>query len=314
MCRFVKSPLMAGFALLTMSVVSNSSVSYSKTVTVFAAGDVATCPSPGGIRGKISFWYAKLTGAYIPGGHLKTGKLLDDTRGLILGLGDFAYNAGSEVQYRDCYSPGWGRHRSRIRPTPGNHDYWTPDAKGYFDYFGDAAGPRDKGYYSFDHGAWHIISLNPYTKDFDGQASWLKSDLSSARNRCILAFWHQPYFSVGKRGGEPKDKALYDILYDGGVSIVLAGHEHQYSRFSPQNPQGQFEINRGIRQFVVGTGGSSLNTSVNAELPDTLESLILGQWGVLKLVLHEKGYRWDFLTVDPNGPKDKGSSGCVERP
>jgi hypothetical protein len=237
---------------------------------VFAAGDIADCRSEGDEA---------------------TTKLLEETKGTILTLGDNAYEKGSAEDFADCYSPTWGRFKDRTRPAPGNHEYNTEAAEGYFDYFGEAAGDPDEGYYSYDVGEWHLVALNSNCEEVGGcyasspQVRWLKADLRRHQAACTLAYWHHPLFSSGTRhGNTPAVRPLWEALYEAGADVILAGHEHNYERFAPQDPSGEADPERGIREFVVGTGGGGshypiLDPIANSEVHND------DTYGVLKLTL-----------------------------
>jgi hypothetical protein len=188
-----------------------------------------------------------------------TARLLDNISGTIFTVGDHAYPDGTAAQFSDCYGPNWGRHKNRTRPSPGNHDYHVSGAAGYFNYFGAAAGDPAMGYYSYNLGAWHIIALNSEISHSAGSAQeqWLRADLAANPNICTLAYWHAPRFSSGQHGNKASSQALWQALYEYGADVVLNGHDHIYERFAPQNPNGQADA-RGIREFVVGTGGAAL--------------------------------------------------------
>lgn len=257
--------------------------------TVVAVGDIARCNQ---------------------NGDEATAKLVEHTQGTVLALGDNAYDAGSDREYQECYDPAWGRFRQRTHPVPGNHDYETADAAGYFHYFGDAAG---KGYYSFDLGAWHLVALDSNCGDTGGcgpddpQGRWLRADLAESSAKCTLAFWHHPRFSSGKHGANDLSAPFWEALYEAGADLVLNGHDHDYERFAPQSPAGQADESRGIREFVVGTGGGNLrpfsSTAANSErrLAET--------YGVLALKLRPGAYDWRFVTADGD-TADKGSGAC----
>lgn len=252
------------------------------------AGDIAVCGSPG-------------TAA--------TARLLDETPGVVFTTGDNAYPAGTADEFERCYDPFWGRHRSRTRPTPGNHDYVQPGAGPYFDYFGDNAGPRGAGYYAYSVGRWRLYALNSNIDIGPGseQLRWLEAKLGRDTARCSLAYWHHPLFSSGPHGDNRELYAVWRLLYDAGVDVVLNGHDHAYERYAPQDPDGHPDPLRGIRQFVVGTGGADLY--VGGPPRPTSELRHLG-WGVLKLTLEEAGYRWEFLSVPGDTFRDSGSGPC----
>src|SRR5688500_11340672 len=189
-----------------------------------------------------------------------TAKLLDNIAGTVFTLGDNVYPDGAPAEFADCYGPSWGRHKDRTRPAPGNHDYHTANASGYYNYFGAAAGDPGKGYYSYNLGAWHIIALNSEVGYQAGSAQeqWLKADLAANKNGCTLAYFHHARFSSGQHGNITRMQPFWQALYDNGADVIVNGHDHLYERFAPQNPSGQADANRGIREFVVGIGGGGL--------------------------------------------------------
>jgi hypothetical protein len=280
-------------AALAILLICASAHAAERPATLLAAGDIALCGSAGARR---------------------TAALLDRLPGAIIVLGDLAYKRGTAAEFRDCYGPAWGRHKARSYPAPGNHEYYgTPTAEGYFGYWGRRAGPAGRGYYSFDLGAWHIVSLNSSVDAEPGSAQdlWLREDLAATAARCVLAYWHHPVFSSGKHGNIPRMLPLYRRLYAAGATLVLAGHDHLYERFAPQDPDGRADPARGIRSFTVGTGGRVLydfkTTRPNSEARHNRD------WGVLSLTLHAGRYAWAFITVD--GERlDSGAADCVERP
>ena len=242
-----------------------------------------------------------------------TARLLETIPGTVFTLGDNAYETGTEADFNTYYDPTWGRHKSRTRPSAGNHDYLTPGAAPYFDYFGAAAGDPDKGYYSYDVGDWHIIVLNSQCSEVGGCAStdpqglWLQADLSANPAACTLAYWHHPRFSSDGNNLEVQD--FWSLLYDAGADVVLNGHEHSYERFALQDPVGFADPEYGIRQFVVGTGGRSLSPLVSSA-PNS-EVANSDSHGVLKLTLNPTGYDWEFIPVAGDTFTDFGSGTCV---
>jgi len=239
-----------------------------------------------------------------------TAKLLDSISGTVFTVGDNVYPDGTAAQFTDCYGPTWGRHKDRTRPSPGNHDYHTAGAAGYFGYFGAAAGDPAKGYYSYNLGAWHIISLNSEVGYAAGSAQeqWLKADLAANSSMCTLAYWHHPRFSSAQHGNSTRSQAFWQALYDQGADVVLNGHDHTYQRFAPQNPSGQADP-KGIREFVVGTGGAGLypfpTNQPNTEVRNNTTH------GVLKLTLHATSYDWQFVPIAGQNFTDSGSANCV---
>jgi hypothetical protein len=247
-----------------------------------------------------------------------TAKLLGSIQGTILVLGDAAYEHGSPEEFADCYSSTWGRFKDRTKPVPGNHDYHTEGAEGYFEYFGKAAGDPSEGYYSYDLGAWHIVALNSNCEEVPGgceeaspQLRWLKEDLAANKDKsCALAYMHHPRFSSGEEHGNTHYvKPLWEALYEAGADVVLSGHTHNYERFAPQDPDGEADPERGIRAFVVGTGGGESPHPIgdpiaNSEVHNDETN------GVLKLTLHAEGYEWRFVPVEGETFSDSGNARC----
>lgn len=242
-----------------------------------------------------------------------TANLLDKIGGTIFTLGDNAYTDGSLEQFEKCYGESWGRFKERTHPIPGNHEYNTPGAPAYFAYFGASAGEPDKGYYSYDVGTWHVIALNSEidTGENSPQVEWLRADLQAHPALCTVAMLHRPLFSSGPHGNDgsgDKTRPLWDVLYENNVDLVLTGHDHSYERFAPQNPAGEPDEARGIREFVVGTGGGV--PSPFTGIKPNSEKRIVGPFGVLKLTLHPAGYDWDFVSIAPLLFQDRGQGQC----
>ena len=235
----------------------------------------------------------------------------------VLVLGDNQYWSGSLEEHLASYDPTWGRLRSRTLPVPGNHEYLTAGAAGYFAYFGAAAGDPEApwnawrlGPQTADGPAWLALGLDS-TCQVSGtcaeQLDWLQAQLAGRRpGQCLLAFWHHPRFSSGLHGDHPRMGELWQPLREAGADLVLAGHDHHYERFGPQDEHGAPDP-RGPRQFVVGTGGSRLYAIPRVE-PNS-ERRIAGTYGVLALTLHAQGYAWRFLPLD-GGPGDAGAALC----
>lgn len=258
------------------------------TAVLVGAGDIALCGSPGA-QG--------------------TATLLDSIEGTVFTAGDNAYYQGTAAQFAQCYEPTWGRHKSRTRPAPGNHDYETPGASGYFDYFGSAAGPRGLGYYSFNVGAWHVVSMNSNVLAADGSAQlqWLREDLAASPTKCVAAIWHHPVFSSGQNGNSPFMRDVWRALRELGADVIIAGHDHIYERFARMDEQGR-ATQDGLRSFIVGTGGAEL-TSI-ARLSANSEVRHANVFGVLKFTLNPDSYSWQFIPVPPSVASDSGSEPC----
>ena len=221
---------------------------------------------------------------------------LDPDRVLV--LGDNQYRSGTLAEYRSLYAPTWGRFKARTRPVPGNHEYQTPRAAGYFHYFGNLARPQGRSYYSFDLGGWHLIALDSSLDHGPGSAQerWLRADLVATAKGCILAYWHVPRFSSGAHQGNwGSVGTLWNDLFAARADVVLSGHEHSYERFARQTPWAKAS-RQGIRQFVVGTGGADL-LGFAAPKPNSQRRLASAH-GVLELVLHPASYQWRFISED----------------
>ncbi|MEZ4869907.1 MAG: DNRLRE domain-containing protein [Caldilineaceae bacterium] len=242
-----------------------------------------------------------------------TAKLLDNIPGTVYTVGDNAYPNGTTAQFNDCYDPTWGRHKARTHPTVGDNDYNTAGAIPYYNYFGAAAGDSNKGYYSYNVGNWHIIVLNSNCSEVGGcdpsspQGQWLQADLAAHPSTCIMAMHHEPLFS--SNGGDSDLSNFWAPLYAAGADVVLSGHRHMYERFAQQNPNGVADPGRGIRQFVVGTGGANLSSlhglATNSEVVNNTTH------GVLKFTLHPTSYEWEFIPVAGQSFADAGSAPCV---
>jgi hypothetical protein len=263
--------------------------------TVFVgAGDIATCGREGDEA---------------------TASILDTIPGNVFTAGDNVYENGTPDEFINCYGPTWGRHRSRTRPTPGEHEYGTPDAEGYFDYFGAAAGTEGEGWYSYDIEDWHIVSLNSVVGQFEGspQIQWLNDDLVSSTATCTIAVWHNPRFSSSQSGSDPDQAPLWNAAYRHGVDVVINGHAHHYERFGPQDTLGNSDPTFGIRQFVVGTGGRSLTSFADTPAANSVVR-DRSTFGVVKLALRDGSYAWEFIPVETGGFRDTGSANCHGAP
>jgi hypothetical protein len=234
-----------------------------------------------------------------------------------LTAGDNAYVSGTLSEYQSDYDPTWGRFKSITRPAPGNHEYDSTGAQGYYDYFDGLgantgpAGTRGQGYYSFDVGTWHLIALNPHVSASAGspQEQWLKADLAAHPSHCTLAYWHEPRFTSGSvHSNDTSVGPFWSDLYAAGADLVINGHNHQYERFAPQDPTGKADPAGGIREFVAGTGGAGLysfaSPQPNSEVRDDTSH------GVLKLTLHPSSYDWQFVPIAGDSFTDAGSGTC----
>ncbi len=259
---------------------------------IVGAGDIALCNSPS---------------------TAKTADLLGRVEGTIFLAGDNAYYVGSSDEYRSCFEPTWGRYKARMKPVPGNHEYITRGAKGYFDYFGELAGDPTKGYYSYELGAWHIVAINSNCGSIGGcgatspQGVWLAADLAAHSTKCTMAYWHHPRFSSGAHGNDRAMQSIFHELYKAGADVVVTGHDHDYERFAPLRADGALDLERGVRQFVVGTGGADFR-AVDKPIANS-EALNADTHGIIKFTLHAESYDWEFVPSE-GAFRDSGSTNC----
>lgn len=274
-----------------------------KTSILVGAGDIASCKDPEGSRA--------------------TAKLIEGIPGTVFAAGDLAYEKGSAAEFQNCYGATWGEFKARTKPTLGNHEYVEPTASAYFQYWGAQAGAAGKGYYSYDLGSWHIVALNTNCGAVglggcgksSPQEEWLDKDLAEHPDSCVIAYGHHALFSSGvfkSHAVHPELKDLWRDLYAAHAALVLAGHEHSYERFAPQDPDGRADPINGIREIVVGTGGRShdpLGLAIaNSEVRNT------GTYGVIKLTLTPGHYTWQFIPEQGKTFADSGSDDCARHP
>jgi hypothetical protein len=234
-----------------------------------------------------------------------TAKLLDAIPGTVFVAGDNAYIDGSNAQYTNCYDPTWGRHKARTKPVPGNHEYQTSGAAGYFQYFNNIP-----AYYAFTLGSWRIYALNSELSvtSTSAQVTWLQDDLAANPTQCVLAYWHKPRWSSGSmHGSNSAMQTLWQVLYNAGAEVVINGHEHNYERFAEMGASGA-SVSQGLREFVVGTGGNG-HYPFGTVLPAS-QVRNSSTFGVLKLTLRAGGYDWQFVPVAGSTFTDSGSGNC----
>jgi hypothetical protein len=281
-----------------------------------AAGDIACDPSDASYNGG--------KGSANACQQLATSNELTNTAA-VLPLGDTQYFSATLGQFQQVYDPTWGRDKPSSFPAAGNHEYVTKGAAGYYTYFGSAASPQDvgcttkcKGYYSYNLGAWHIVVLNSECTLVAGgcaagslQEQWLQADLAAHPTVCTLAYWHRPLFSSGVSAGDAAVHDLWVDLYNAHADLVLNGHDHDYERFTPQDPAGTADPTNGITEIIVGTGGDS-HFPFNAIAANSVVRN-RSTYGVLKLTLHPTSFDWQFLPDAQSGNgtfTDAGSQSC----
>lgn len=283
---------------------------------IAAAGDIACDPSNSGFNaGNGSSTYCR---------EKYTANVLSSINpAAVLPLGDNQYYCGGLSAFQQSYDISWGQFKSVTHPAVGNHEYLTSGgtgctsantgAAGYYQYFGAAAGDPTKGYYSYDVGTWHLISLNTQCSTVGGcgsgspQYTWLQNDLATHTNACTLAYYHIPLYSSGGRASS-NSQPLFQLLYNYNADLVLAGHDHTYERFAPQDANGNLDTARGIREFVAGTGGANhtsfTTTAKNSEVRNATT------FGILKLTLHPTSYDWQFVPEAGATFTDSGTTNC----
>jgi hypothetical protein len=281
--------LLAGLALLAAGPAAAATTTAAATYTVYAAGDIARCKHPD----------PRWSGAAATAA-LVEGLLRAEPRSAVLTLGDHTYPKGTAAEFERCYGPTWGRFRDRTWPTPGNHEYASAGAKPYFAYFGARAAPEGRPYYRLRLGSWLVISLdsNLTGAAHAAQIDWLRAELARRSAACTLAFWHHPLYTSGGHIGEHgRMRDAFALLHAAGAELVLSGHDHDYERFAPQDADGRLDHARGVRQFVVGTGGAYatpfLQFTPHSEVREASYD------GVLALRLLDGAYEWRFLPADP---------------
>jgi len=265
---------------------------------VAAAGDISACDPPNCAAGRTA------------------SRVLAMDPAVVLTLGDSQYDVGALAEYRAEYTDTWGRFLGRTRPAPGNHEYMTPGARGYYRYFGKRAHRQHGGYYSFGVRRWHVLALNsndgrcsivacgPKSK----QVQWLRHDLRASESRCQLAYFHHPPWASVSSGGNSKVRTMWRVLARDGTDIVLNGHDHNYERFAPRGAEGKANTG-GVRQFIVGTGGVPLN-NLSAPYAGLSRRHLDGYHGVLRLALGRTWYRYRFVSSGGRVLDEGGPIGC----
>jgi len=278
----------------------------------FAAGAAVAAP---GADAPVVIWAAGDIGYCGPSGPAsapaaRTARLMAGDTHPVLALGDLAYPRGRQRDFDECFAPAWGSLRPRLLPVPGNHDYDTRGALPYYRYVEGLAPDAGRGYYALRLGAWRVIALNSNVDARPGseQLRWLRAELAARRSRCTLAFWHHPRFSSGDHGDDDRMDAAWGLLHEAGADLVLAGHDHDYERFAPLDADGRPDPLRGMRQFVVGTGGAPLRRF--GEIRPGSEARNAETYGALRLTLRDGGYDWAFVPVDGQTFRDSGSGHC----
>lgn len=293
------------------------------TAVVGAAGDIA-CPS---LNPRDWSDEERQSGSYACK-YPETASLLATLRpDAVLPLGDTQYPSGALPTYRSSYDPTWGRFKAITYPVVGNHEYGTPNAEGFYTYFGNLLGDADTGYYSYDLGSWHVVALNSQCEQIGGcqtgsaEQRWLKADLAAHPAKCTLAYWHEPRFSSGIHGSNTDFTDFWSTLTAAGADVVLSGHDHEYERFEPLDADGKPDAKHGMTEFVVGTGGDSLGQFHGLERgsvaqiprPDPTNPrryLTPAHYGIIALTLGPNSFSWKFNPIEKMKPLDSGTTRC----
>lgn len=235
-------------------------------------------------------------------------RLMTQLGGDILLAGDLAYDRGSIEEFRRCFDPDYAPLKSRMWAVPGNHEYGTPGADGFFTYFGARAGPDRRGYYAMRIASWQVLMLNSNVSMGAGspQFEWVRGEMERNSARCTLAVWHHPFDSSGPNGPHPGQRALWDLLYSRNADLVVAGHDHLYERHAPMDANQRLDAARGIRLFISGGGGAPPYQRARAA---GSSELMLSTHGLLRLKLEPALYEWEFLGVN-GAVLDRGLNIC----
>jgi hypothetical protein len=265
---------------------------------LIGAGDIARCDFPGD----------EATAALVDS--VLRADSVAHVHDEVFTAGDNAYPDGTARDFAQCFAPSWGDTAKlimrNIRPAPGNHEHLSGGTAPYYQYFGSRAGSNQKGYYSYDIGAWHAVVLNSELLVNTGaftdverkaQEDWLKQDLGAHHQGCTVAYWHNPRFSSGWHGSDARLETFWRILYDGGADVILNGHDHDYERFRPLASEGTLDTASGIVEMIVGTGGGELR-GFQSTIAPLSASRVQGHYGVLKLTLGGAEWRSAFLDTD----------------
>jgi len=304
--------LIAAVALAAASLAPVAAPASPRPIRIAAVGDIACKNRPG--NNKQVCQYDDVAAAIARGNYDR-----------FLVLGDVQYEYGRYQDFVDNYDRYFGRLLPISEPVPGNHDYGTANAAGYYRYFG-RIGQHPDGYYSYDLGSWHIVALNsaicPAVTGCgpgDPQYQWLQADLAANDATCTLAYWHHPRWDWLKYQHADwtedyewlRSKPFWDLLSAAHADVVLSGHNHNYSRWKPMDANGNADPN-GIRQFIVGSGGRNLNGfGSKSTRPDTFQTGWAKGFGYLQLTLRDGSYDWRFMPADGQlNFVDEGSGTC----
>lgn len=304
-----------GSSHVTQSIMTHAPINSSGSKTILAVGDIARCPKQTNSTQNLTTvksWFGlnkPIDYTQVPA--INIAALAGEwPQAPILTLGDTVYRRGTPYEFADCFDPIWEPLKFRTLPAPGNHEYYTPGAYAYYDYWGPQAGPERRGYYSVKSDGWLILSLN---SEIDAgpssdQGRWLQETLAASTERCILGFYHRPTFSLQARSDGKGELQLFEQLNAAGASVILNGHNHFYERTHPTDARGEVDEENGTVSFIVGTG----DRGASSELPpaDFTANAVFGKQGMLRLTLEENSYSWAFHEAATGDVLDQGSRAC----
>lgn len=287
---------------VTKSSGSDTQAEADTPITIAAVGDIACPPEKAVTEDKCQMQaVARAVSAIKPVG--------------VLLLGDLQYTEGELENFNAVFDKLWDKSL-KLYPVPGNHEYITQGAAGYFEYFKDFRGEDNNGYYAFDIGKWRVYALNSNCEYVGGcgegspQATWLEQDLALHKNRCVAAMWHHPTFTSGPHDDEDsveRGKYFWQLLDKYHADVILNGHDHLYERLARQHADTSVDNRTGIRQFTAGAGGYSKYAFKNV-----LKNQEYGNdklFGFLRLDLYDNKYSWQYIDTTGN-ILDSGTNTC----
>ncbi len=290
-----------------------------KQLSVLAVGDIADCWSDHESNKiwenlKYSFGFAS---SVTPRNRRQAdiaAVIADHPDALFLPLGDLVYEDGSPAEFAGCYDPYFGEFKDRTYPVPGNHDYKSPLANGYFSYWSDRAGYKRHGYYSVRVAGWLLLAVNSEEDVGVGsrQYRWITDQIGTFEGNCVIAYFHSPAYSSKHRNDTDMMRPLFGHLHDMGVSLTLSGHNHFYERMSPLNASGETDHD-GVRAFIVGSGGKPTKIGYAGRPSENSARLIMNKAGLLKVELGSDRYAWSFIEAATGNVLDRGISQCRDR-
>ncbi len=228
-------------------------------------------------------------------------------------VGD-VYQDGTLTEFKNWYGTGsswFSRFRSITAPTIGNHEYdravagGPQSADGYFAYWDNV--PHR---YSYDIGDWHFVSLDS-TSQFDetdtlsAQYEWLASDLAANANRCTIVSFHHPYKNIGPEMPATRMAAIWSLMRQHNVTLVMNGHDHNYQRWTALDSAGTAADPRGVTELVVGGGGHGLQNFVAS---DPLVAASAVSFGAARIELRPDRADISYRTPDGSTGKEQDSA------